>query len=738
MFDEIASRVKELVEELNPQVITPELMALAVLNLPGVMTRFEDAGVEIDSIMESLRSFMDEIPQSTGDAKPVFANVVHQVMTEAHRLDRRAMAEDGDVSPYSLLAAIASLDPQDHYAAFVLRGIKADIDAILDEDFQSNPLDHTREQDDPWANLPATDRKVLQAFCTDLTEQAVQGKMKAIIGRDAILEKVSETVARLRKRNVLLVGDTGVGKTAIAEGLAVSIANGTAPAILSGHRVLALNVASLSAGLQYRGEFESRINALIGTLGKIPHVLWIDEMHSVVTNGSGGPTMDLTQLLKPALSAGIITVVGATTPEEYRKHIEKDAAFAGRFSIVRVAQPSQEETLAILKGIREQYETFHNVKFEDEALQAAVALSGRYITSRQWPDKAIDVIDMAAARHKVGGKSLVTAACIREQVERMTGIPLQEQEDDTIRLAGLLDRMKATVINQDQASEILSDAVIVSKAGMNTSTKPLTSVLMTGPTGTGKTLMAKTLADQLGLPLVRFDMSEYMERHTVSKLIGSPPGYVGYGDGGAGSGVLINTLDQSPACVLLFDEVEKAHPDVLNILLQLLDNGEVSSSSGRTASARQAYVLLTSNVGAKEAGRRSVGFIGSDTGAVEKAMEMAFSPELRNRMDAIVTFKPLSREGMILITRKELDAVIGKMSERGITLTVDDAVIDHFATVGYDPAMGARPLGRVIKNHLISPLSREIVFGKLKNGGSVQVVMDEGKVTFSYGDSTPV
>jgi ATP-dependent Clp protease ATP-binding subunit ClpA len=576
--------------------------------------------------------------------------------------------------------------------------------------------------------------KVLRAFTTNLNDEVKKNKIDPIIGRDYELETIALALGRRNKNNALLVGDPGVGKTAIAEGLAYNIVNGNVPEFLNDYTVYNLDISSMLAGSKYRGDFEERFKQVLNALSRQGNtIMFIDEAHMISGAGAGGQNSsnDLANMLKPALAKGNIKVVASTTWDEYRKYFEKDRALMRRFQRVTVDEPTPEVTLDILKGIRKYYEEFHKVEITDEALDAAVKLSVKYQSDKKLPDKAIDLIDVACSRFKLNPTEevrVVSEFKIQYELSKMMNLPEEQiAERETENLANLERNLKGSVYGQDDAIERIVDKIIVAQAGLKPENKPIGSFVFMGPTGTGKTETAKQLAKHLGVKLVRFDMSEYQEKHSVSKFIGAPPGYVGFEDN---AGQLIIKLQENPNCVLLLDEIEKAHPDVSTVLLQLMDNGKVTGSNGKEADARNCVLILTTNLGAKESEKNAIGF--GDT--LEKDYEDGelkkyFAPEFRNRLDAVVTFAKLSKEVMIKIVGKFMCELRDQIKDKEVKITISDEAIDYLVEKGFDPKMGARPLQRVIDNEIRRPLSRELLFGNLKYGGKFMIDAEENKIT---------
>jgi ATP-dependent Clp protease ATP-binding subunit ClpA len=572
----------------------------------------------------------------------------------------------------------------------------------------------------------------LQKYCVDLNEKARRGDVDPLIGRDLEVERCIQVLCRRRKNNPLLVGDPGVGKTAIAEGLARKIIDRETPAVLAETTIYSLDMGALLAGTRYRGDFEERLKAVMKELEAHPNaILFIDEIHTVIGAGAtSGGAMDASNLLKPALQSGVLRCMGSTTYKEYRQHFEKDRALARRFQKIDVNEPSVEDSFKILKGLKPYFEDHHDIRYTLDAIKAAVDLSARYIHDRKLPDKAIDVIDEAgAAQHLLPEsrrRKTITTKEIEAVVAKIARIPPKNvSKDDAEVLKDLDNSLKRVVFGQDKAIEALASAIKLSRAGLREPEKPIGNYLFTGPTGVGKTEVAKRLAQQLGVELLRFDMSEYMEKHTVSRLIGAPPGYVGFDQGG----LLTDGVDQHPHCVLLLDEMEKAHPDVYNILLQVMDNGKLTDHNGRTVDFRNVVLIMTSNAGAMEQAQNALGFgrtrrEGEDTAAVEKM----FTPEFRNRLDAVISFSALPKEVILQVVEKFVLQLEAQLMDRNVQIELTPEAAEWLADKGYDDKMGARPLGRVIQEHIKKPLAEELLFGKLAKGGIVQVTVQNDEI----------
>ena len=572
----------------------------------------------------------------------------------------------------------------------------------------------------------------LEKYCVDLNEKANGGDIDPLIGRDHEVERCIQVLCRRRKNNPLLVGDPGVGKTAIAEGLARKVVSKETPEVLSNTTIFSLDMGALLAGTRYRGDFEERLKAVVAELENHEDaVLFIDEIHTVIGAGAtSGGAMDASNLLKPALQGGKLRTMGSTTYKEFRQHFEKDRALSRRFQKIDVNEPNVDDTIKILKGIKGYFEEHHNIKYTADALKSAVELAARYITDRKLPDKAIDVIDEAgAAQHLLTStkrKKTIGVKEIEAIVAKIARIPPKNiTKDDAIVLKDLEASLKRVVFGQDKAIESLSSAIKLARAGLREPEKPIGSYLFAGPTGVGKTEVAKQLADNLGVELLRFDMSEYMEKHAVSRLIGAPPGYVGFDQGGQ----LTDGVDQHPHCVLLLDEIEKAHPDVYNVLLQVMDHGTLTDHNGRSVDFRNVIVIMTSNAGATEQAKAAIGFgrdrrEGEDTAAIERT----FTPEFRNRLDAVISFNPLPKDTILQVVEKFVLQLEAQLMDRHVAIEMTDEATSWLADKGYDDKMGARPLARVIQEHIKKPLAEELLFGKLSKGGLVIVSVKNNKI----------
>jgi ATP-dependent Clp protease ATP-binding subunit ClpA len=616
--------------------------------------------------------------------------------------------------------------------------------ANIDKDKFLNFIQHETPKEEEEQSIRGRNpqiEKMLSQFCTNLTAKAKAKKIDPVIGREKELEEMQLVLARRNKANVMLIGDPGVGKTAIAEGLARKIVEGIVPKFIQEHTVYNLDISSLLAGSKYRGDFEERLKMIINAIEKKGNcILFIDEAHMM--NGAGaasGGSNDMANMLKPALSKGTLKVIASTTWEEYRKHFEKDRALMRRFQRVTVDEPSEATTIKILKGLRKYYEKHHGVKITNQAIIDSVTYSVKYMTDKKLPDKAIDLIDCACARFKVKDEEngVVDHDEILFEVAKISNLPLEQiNSKEGVNLGTLEKNLRNKVFGQEKAIETLLDKVFISQAGLKSFNKPVGSFLFVGPTGVGKTEVAKQLATNMGVKLVRFDMSEFQEKHSVSKFIGAPPGYVGFDDN---AGQLITNLQEHPNCVLLLDEVEKAHPDVLTVMLQLMDNGFITGSNGKKADGRNAIIIMTSNLGAADAERNGVGF-----GSLEKdsdpkdAVNKFFAPEFRNRLDGIIKFGKLDQINMIKVVKKFIDELNALVKDKSIHVKPNAEAVEYLIAKGFNSKMGARPLQRAIDEYIKKPLSKEILFGKLTNGGIVEVIIENDVLKLVVIDVLPV
>jgi ATP-dependent Clp protease ATP-binding subunit ClpA len=637
------------------------------------------------------------------------------------------------VTPVDLLLSI--LAEKNSYATVICNSCGLTREGILEYISDNN-------EKEEQATQRSKAEQVLSKYTVNLNKEAKSSKLDNLIGRETEVEMLVQTLVRRKKNNVVLVGDAGVGKTAIAEGLAQRIVDKDVPETIATHTIYSLDIGALLAGTKYRGDFEERMKEILDVLEDYDDaILFIDEIHMIMGAGSAGQgAMDVANLLKPALQKGRLRCIGSTTYEEYREKFEKDRALARRFYKIDVPEPTPSEAKQIVKQSVDKYEAYHNLQITHEAISAAVDLSVQYLYDKKLPDKAFDVIDSAFARQRIAEPDkriqTIDEDLIKLEISKIARLPL-----DTIvnvkkretQMINIEERLRERVFGQDEAIDLLADAVYISKAGLKSKDKPVGTYLFTGPTGVGKTETAKAISELLNMNLVRFDMSEYQEKHTVAKLIGAPPGYVGYGDGSQGSGALINELEKTPNCVLLLDEVEKAHPDVLNVLLQVMDNGMVTSSDGKSVSARNAIVILTSNLGAADSEKNVIGFGGGKhDGAQDKAVKNFFAPEFRNRLDATVKFNKLSRSHINRVTDKFLTELKYMVKDRNIEFTWTPAVTDWLSDRGFSETMGARPMAREINENIKKPLARKLLFDLNQEHKLIEVDIVNNEISFNY------
>jgi ATP-dependent Clp protease ATP-binding subunit ClpA len=727
---------------------------LALLLDERASRALHEAGADVDGLRIRLEGFLDEdfdagLPADTELDEPSLTVGLRRA------LERAAVHGEGagkeEISTTDLLVAL--FDEVDAFASFFLHesgATRLDLVRWLAHGVgvdggRSRGREHAAERDAALEGADdhgdgASRRDPLATYARDLTALAAAGRIDPLIGRDDELQRAMHVLQRRRKNNPVFVGEPGVGKTAIVEGLALRIAQEAVPDALAGVSIWRLDLGALLAGTRYRGDFEERLKGVLGALEERADerpVLFIDEIHTLIgAGGASGATMDASNLLKPALEAGWLRCIGATTWEEFRQHFERDRALARRFQRIDVEEPSIEETVRILEGLRERYESHHELRYSRAAIRAAAELAGRYLQDRRLPDKAIDVLDEAGAAAALAGRSLVRAPDVERTLATMARIPPRRVVgDDRTRLAALEENLRGVVFGQDAAVTRVVAAIKVSRAGLREAQKPVGSFLFTGPTGVGKTELARALAEALGVAFLRFDMSEYMERHSVSRLVGAPPGYVGFDRGG----LLTESVSQNPHAVLLLDEIEKAHPDVFNILLQVMDHGSLTDTNGKATDFRHVVLIMTSNVGARELAKGGLGFTGEDQGSDgrdEAAFERIFSPEFRNRLDARVPFAPLSKDVMQRIVGKFVDRLREQLSGRGVKVALSDEGCAALAELGYDPHYGARPLERVIAEQIKRPLTEELLFGRLASGGKVAIDADSSGIVLRYGDDS--
>ncbi|MAZ75981.1 MAG: ATP-dependent Clp protease ATP-binding subunit ClpA [Micavibrio sp.] len=722
---------------------TLEHLLHALTEDQDAMAVLRSCGIAIPDIREKLESYLDnelgylKNTDEPEESKPTtaFQRVLQRAAIHVQSSGRE------EVTGANVLVALFS-ERESHAVYFLQEQNMTRFDAV-------NYISHgiakvpgvegeipppTGADDNEGSQETKTGREALDAYCKNLNEKAISGKIDKLVGREKEVDRTIQILCRRSKNNPLYVGDPGVGKTAIAEGLAKKIVEGEVPEVLASAVIYSLDMGALLAGTRYRGDFEERLKAVLKELEKMDDaVLFIDEIHTIIGAGAtSGGAMDASNLLKPSLSNGTLRCVGSTTYKEYRNHFEKDRALVRRFQKIDVVEPTIDEAIEILKGLKGYYQDHHKIKYTDEALKAAVELSAKYIGDRKLPDKAIDIIDEVGAAQMLvpedQRKKIIDLPEIEDVVAAIARIPTKAlTKDDKTSLKNMERDLKTLVFDQDPAIDTLCDAIKMARAGLRDTDKPIGCYLFSGPTGVGKTEVAKQLSLTLGVDLARFDMSEYMERHAVSRLIGSPPGYVGYEQGG----LLTDKIDQTPHCVLLLDEIEKAHPDIFNLLLQVMDYGKLTDNNGKTIDFRNVILIMTTNAGAAEMAKTPVGFnrevrVDEDNEAIART----FTPEFRNRLDAVVPFQPLKQETVAKVVDKFIAQLEAQLTEKNVSILLNDEARSLLAKLGYDPAMGARPLGRVIQEKIKKPLAEELLFGKLVDGGVVNIDAKDGALIF--------
>jgi ATP-dependent Clp protease ATP-binding subunit ClpA len=725
------------------ELITVEHLLVAMIDNPTAADVLRACGANLDNLRAELNHYIEEHTPMVGgdnevDTQPTlgFQRVIQRAILHVQSSGKK------EVTGANVLVAIYG--EKESHAVFFLhqQGVtRLDVVNFISHGVAKTAEEAKRAETEQTPEADAPPASALDSYTLNLNEQVLAGKIDPVIGRDKELERVIQTLCRRRKNNPLLVGEAGVGKTAIAEGLARRIVEKTVPEVLANAVIYSLDMGALLAGTKYRGDFEQRLKAVMKKLEEQPDaVLFIDEIHTLIGAGAAsGGTLDASNLLKPALSNGSLKCIGATTYQEYRGIFEKDHALSRRFQKVDVEEPSIAETVQILKGLKSRFEKHHSVKYTIGALNTAAELSAKYINDRHLPDKAIDVIDEAGAAQRILPKSkqkkVIGDKEIEDIIAKIARIPPKNISSDDRNALKTLDRdLKAVVFGQDKAIESLASAIKMARSGLGSQNKPIGSFLFSGPTGVGKTEVAKQLAYTLGIELVRFDMSEYMERHAVSRLIGAPPGYVGFEQGG----LMTEAITKHPYCVLLLDEIEKAHPDIYNILLQVMDHGTLTDNNGRKADFRNVTIIMTTNAGAESLSKSTMGFTqGKQVGDEMAEIKRLFSPEFRNRLDATVSFAPLSQEIIMRVVDKFLMQLEDQLHEKKVEANFSDKLKAYLGKKGFDPLMGARPMSRLIQDTIRRGLADELLFGKLANGGHVFVdIDDKDQITLDFDDIT--
>jgi len=743
-------RALSLATDRDHEFATLEHLLLSLTEDQDSVAVFRACGVDLDKLAQDLREFLDNelddiVSTIVKEPKPTagFQRVIQRAVIHVQSSGRE------EVTGANVLVALFS-ERESHAVYFLQLQDMSRLDAVnyishgiaKVADKGETRTVHGADDDVQEESVVRKGREALDTYCVDLNNKAVEGRIDPLIGRDAEVERTIQILCRRNKNNPLYVGDPGVGKTAIAEGLAKRITEGQVPEVLRDATIFALDMGALLAGTRYRGDFEERLKSVMAELEHTEGaILFIDEIHTVIGAGAtSGGSMDASNILKPALQSGTLRCMGSTTYKEYRSYFEKDRALVRRFQKIDVYEPSEEDTVKILKGLKPYFEEHHKVRYTAESLRTAVELAARYISDRKLPDKAIDVIDEVGASRMLlpehRRRKTVTVKDIEHVVAKIARIPPKSvSRDDRKALKNLERDLKTVVFGQDKAIDALASAIKLARAGLREPEKPVGCYLFSGPTGVGKTEVARQLALILGVELTRFDMSEYMERHSVSRLIGAPPGYVGFDQGG----LLTDAVDQHPHTVLLLDEIEKAHPDLFNILLQVMDHGKLTDHNGKSVDFRNVILIMTTNAGAADMAKPAIGFerdvrIGDDMEAIERM----FTPEFRNRLDAMVQFGALAPEVVARVVDKFVMQLEVQLEDRAVTIELTDSAREWLAKKGYDKLFGARPLSRVIQEHIKKPLAEELLFGKLAKGGVVVVKVEDGKVAFDYPKDTTV
>ncbi|GBQ16271.1 Clp protease ATP-binding subunit ClpA [Komagataeibacter rhaeticus DSM 16663] len=747
-LEQTLHRALTLAGDRRHEYATLEHLLLALIDDPDAVTVFRACGVDLNKLRTDLTDFLDKglaglAVDRTVDPKPTaaFQRVIQRAAIHVQSTGR------DEVTGANVLVALFA-ERESHAVYFLQLQDMTRLDAVnfISHGIAKAPDRSTRR---PVAGSPPEggeseergkagqkNQDALSTYCTNLNEKAQAGKVDPLIGRDSEIERTIQILCRRTKNNPLYVGDPGVGKTAIAEGLAKRIVEGDVPEVLLNSTIYSLDMGALLAGTRYRGDFEERLKAVVTELDNNPgSILFIDEIHTVIGAGAtSGGAMDASNLLKPALAAGTLRCMGSTTYKEYRQHFEKDRALVRRFQKIDVAEPSVDDAVKILRGLKVNYEKHHKVRYTDDAIRGAVELSAKYIHDRKLPDKAIDVIDEVGASRMLvpenRRRKTVTLKDVEDIVAKIARIPPKSvSSDDKETLRSLERDLKGMVYGQDKAIEALTAAIKLSRAGLRDPEKPIGNYLFSGPTGVGKTEVAKQLASTLGIELIRFDMSEYMERHSISRLIGAPPGYVGFDQGG----LLTDAIDQHPHAVLLLDEIEKAHQDLYNVLLQVMDHGRLTDHNGKTVDFRNVVLIMTTNAGAADLSKEAIGFgRTSREGEDEDAIKRLFTPEFRNRLDAIIPFANLSPHVVDRVVEKFIFQLEAQLADRNVMIEISSAAREWLAERGYDRLYGARPLGRVIQENIKKPLAEELLFGKLTKGGVAKISLKDGKLDFEY------
>ena len=734
-IESVLDKAMEYASERNHEYVVLEHLLLALVNEKEIQSLITQVKGEVDQIMVDCMQYLDsrlkdivvestDAPRKTSALERVFNRAVTQVIFSGRK---KLTIKDIFVS---------LLSEKNSHALYFLKKNNITRQAIIEQLTKERYGEDVHLQERQQGGEPGGGPIKFEDYCTDLNQEAKDGRIDSLIGREPELDDIVHILARRKKNNCIVVGEPGVGKTAIAEGIAKKIVDKQVPDAIKDKTVYSLDVASLVAGTKFRGDFEERAKVVLEKLQqKKDVILFIDEVHMIMGAGSAGQSnMDFGTLLKPILAKGKLLCIGTTTIEEYRENFEKDRALMRRFQRLDLGEPSKTDSKLILNGILTYYEKFHQTKYDDGCVDLAVDLADRFIHNKFLPDKAIDVIDAAGAKAKLAQAPSVTKHMIQQQVSKISNVPMDViDEKQTDNYAGLEGKVKTKVYGQNEAIEKLVDSIMIAKAGLRPFNKPIGSYLFVGPTGVGKTEVCRQLADSLGIKLLKYDMSEYQERHSVSKLIGAPPGYVGYAEGSIGSGQLINDVEDNPNCVLLLDEVEKSAPEVLQVLLQVMDDGKLTSSTGKTVMFNKVILCLTSNLGAQASEKPPMGIgVPDSINKTDDYVKDFFAPEFRNRLDATIQFNKLSKENILKIVHKVKDETNEMLKDKKVIVVLDDTAAQWVADKGFDPAMGARPMQRIFDQSIKRPLSKEILFGKLINGGTALVKAVNDKLEIEY------
>ena len=735
-IEQVLDRAMEFASERNHEYVVLEHLLLSLMNEKDIQSLIEDIGGETDEIKVDCVQYIDnalkeivvesdEAPRKTSALERVFNRAVTQVIFSGRK---KLGIKDIFVS---------LLSEKQSYALYFLKKHNVNRQSVIEQLTKERYGEESGliERGMPGLGGPPQQQIRFEDFATDLNKEAKEGRIDTLIGRVSEVDDIVHILARRKKNNIIICGEPGVGKTAIAEGLAKKIIDKQVPDVLKDKRVYSLDVSALVAGTKFRGDFEERAKVVLDELRKRKNtILFIDEIHQIMGAGSAGQSnLDFGTLLKPIIAKGKLLCIGTTTFEEYRENFEKDRALMRRFQRIDLAEPSKEDTKEILNGIKSYYEIFHKTKYDKGTIDLAVELSARFIHGKYLPDKAIDVIDAAGAKAKLSDAPSVTIHMIQEQVSKISKVPLDIiDEKQTDNYAGLEGKVKTKVFGQNEAIEKLVDSIMIAKAGLRPFNKPIGSYLFVGPTGVGKTEVCRQLADALGIKLIKYDMSEYQEKHSVSKFIGAPPGYVGYAEGSIGAGKLINDVEDNPNCVLLMDEVEKSAPEVLQVLLQVMDDGKLTSSTGKMVMFNKVILCLTSNLGAEASDKSPLGIGVTHTDKQDDYIKDYFAPEFRNRLDATIKFNKLSKPEIIKIVHKVKDETNEMLKDKKVVVELDEQAVQWVCDKGYNPSMGARPMQRVFDQKIKKPLAKEILFGKLMNGGKALVKVVNDKIELEY------